>query len=158
MNALAFKRNRQRRLIVVAVLFAAAVLCGRSRSYASCGDYLLHGWPQHNAGMGQHGGGDLGATESTLLNFGDRVTDFQPADTPQPTSPCANGQCHSLPMWPPVNHPSRMIVWKQPATVDVHMNAWPSEFADHWSFPSDGTLPADPLLAVAVPPPRFSLA
>jgi hypothetical protein len=158
MTGPARKHDRKRRLGVIVVLFAFTVLWMRSEASASCGDYLLHGWPTHSGVTGVGGSADAQDPAESQVHesrSGDSMT-REPVNAPQPGSPCASGRCHSLPAWPPANHPGRLVAWKHTATIDMLIGSRSGDRLIDWAFPANGSLPLEPCLAVDVPPPRHS--
>ncbi len=151
MNSQAYQRDgeRQRVSLFVAALFMAAALAGPSESLASCGDYLVHDWPSSNA-MAAANDAD-GARDRSL---DDRRNNATPIDPTEPVSACAGGRCQSLPMWPPSQHPSRMVFWRQAVTLSADSELQSSDDTVRWGHPANGLLPHQPCLTIDDPPPR----
>ena len=145
-----------RRSIVVGWLFASIVLLSvgltAEKANASCGDYLLHG-PVHSPATGDH------ANQQHNHYGGGSSSDQQTSDTgqsppPSPSSPCANGRCHSAPPHPPANSPTRAVYIKQPVVVDAFASSDSDRDSIDWLFPADGLRPEGPSIAVDLPPPE----
>jgi hypothetical protein len=145
------RRDRRRRSLVIAVLFVTAMLYSRSTALASCGDYLLHGQ------SAEHRTASSAAAVQQSLGFDTPLASESPVNVPPPGSPCASGRCHSLPVGPPLNHPSRAVIWKQSPLPGTLTKQRTDADLLRWAYPADGTLPRQPLLAIELPPPRPAL-
>jgi hypothetical protein len=89
--------------------------------------------------------------ESLLSIF--REDPLQPV---QPKSACAGGRCQQAPLSPPMDQNSRLVLEKQPVTLQGDKSDLKNRFGLAWSLPSDGMLPDQPCLDIVPPPPKQS--
>lgn len=148
-----------RRCVVTVVVLVAGALHAHSEALASCGDYLIHGAAMRHP-VGGHaeqrpGAARLDDSAPSALHSSQRNADQRP---PRPLSPCASGRCHSLPVWPPLSHPTRMMIPKQAVATADWLSSHCTAVAIPWAFPSDGLLPPVPALGPESPPPRHAFS
>jgi hypothetical protein len=146
-------RCARRYFVTVAVLAVAALYTGVEAA-ASCGDYLIHGALHQSASGHAAQQGDGAHRDDAFSVSNPAHATARSGDQPPPASPCASGRCHSLPLLPPLNHPTRMSIPKQAVAVADWLCSSRDAAPLSWGFPVDGLLPQVPVLGPASPPPR----
>lgn len=154
MCQLALQHHYARRCVVTVAVLVAGALHAHGVALASCGDYLMHGALHHSAGSHDAQRRETAHLDDALFTADSSQGAARPAEHPQPVSPCASGRCHSLPVWPPLSHPTRMMIAKHGVAVALWLCSHRDAAPLNWGFPSDGVLPQVPALGPESPPPR----
>ncbi len=127
----------------------------QSHVIASCGDYLHHPGAKGTNGAAANGaaanGADLAREEAILQQA---LENREKEQNKEPTSTCQSGRCNGSPTSPP--EPTRVLLPRPSihsgcsARIEIESDRIAGPYA------IDATMPLQPFLEIASPPPRVS--